>query len=168
MTPFRFEHEFRAESAAQFWRGYFDEAHIANLDAELGLRARELVELREDDATLHRVFHVVPERELPGWLRKVTGAGLDYEERLTFHKHENRCELLVLPSLFPSRTRIEGTYDVQELGPNRLLRRFFGEIDIRVPMVGGRVERSVLADMAASYERAVPLTQHWLDRDSGV
>lgn len=168
MTPFRFEHEFRADSAAQFWRGYFDEQHIAHLDAELGLRARELKERREDESTLHRVSRVMPERELPGWLRKVTGAGLDYEEHLTFYKHENRCELLILPSLFPSRTRIEGTYDVQEVGPGRLLRRFFGTIDIRVPVLGGRVERSVLADMESSYQRAVPLTQDWLDADSAL
>ncbi|HUH05932.1 MAG TPA: DUF2505 family protein [Kofleriaceae bacterium] len=168
MTPFRFEHEFRADSAAQFWRGYFDEQHIAHLDAELGLRARELKERREDEHTLYRVVRVVPERELPGWLRKLTGAGLDYEERLTFHKDENRCELLILPSLFSSRTRIEGTYDVQELGPGRLLRRFFGEIDIRVPVIGGRVERSVLADMESSYRRAMVMTQAWLDADSAL
>jgi hypothetical protein len=166
VIPFDFEHDFRTPSVDAYWRCYFDPDHVARLDEALGLRGRELLERQEDDDTLVRRFHVVPARQIPGWLRKVAGGGLDYEERSTFYKADDRIEIEILPSLLAKRTRIAGTYTVVPVGDGVVRRRWCGEVDVRAPVIGGRVERAVVSDMEKSYAIAVPMTQDCLDHSS--
>jgi len=163
VTPFLFEHEFQCADPAAFWRCYFDEEHEARLDEALGLQAREVLEDTDDGTTRLLRYRVVPKRQIPGWLRAVTRAGLEYDEESIFYKADNRIEISIRPALMPGRTRIESTYSVVAIEPGRVLRRCEGEIEMRIPVIGGRLERAIVRDMEASYEVAVPLTQACLD-----
>lgn len=161
---FAFEHEFRAPSLEAYWRCYLDPVHVGRLDAELGLKSRELLESTETDGGLYRRFHIVPGRELPGWLQKITRAGLAYEERSTFRRADNCIDVEVIPEMFTERTTIRGLYSLELVGEGRVVRRFAGAVEVRVAVVGKRVERAIVEDMARSYEVAIPLTQACLDR----
>jgi len=163
MTPFRIEHEFRCAAPAQFWASYFDPDHRVRLDAATGIASRTVVEREDSDDTLLVVARIVPQREVPGFIRRLTGAGLDYVERQLFHKRDDRIDIDIQPAMFPSRTHIRFVYEERMIGPGRRLRSSSGEIDIRVPVVGGRVERSIRDDLQHSYQVAVPLTQEHLD-----
>lgn len=163
MTPFSFEHEFNCADPAAFWRCYFDPEHEARLDEALGLQSREILEDTDDGTTRLVRCRVVPKRQIPGWLRAVTRAGLEYEEESTFYKADDRIEIHIHPALMSGRTRIDCTYSVVAIEPGRVSRRFEGEIEMRIPVIGGRLERAIVRDMEASYEVAVPLTQACLD-----
>ncbi len=163
VTRFFFEHEFVCADAAAFWHCYFDKEHEARLDEALGLQSRELLEETDDGTTHVRRYRVAPKRQIPGWLRAVTRAGLEYEEESIFYKADDRIEISIRPSLLPGRTRVEATYSVALVAPGRVVRRFEGEVEVRMPVIGARLERAVVRDMEASYEVAVPLTQACLD-----
>jgi hypothetical protein len=158
------EHEFRGPSVARFWDSYFDPAHRARLDAATGIASREVLERVDSGDTLLVVQRIVPVREIPAFVRKLTGAGLDYVERQLFHRADDRIDIDIQPSMFPSRTHMKLVYALRQVGAGRLLRTCDGEIEIRVPLVGGRIERGIRTDLEHSYEAAVPLTQEWLDR----
>ncbi|HTM22280.1 MAG TPA: DUF2505 family protein [Kofleriaceae bacterium] len=163
MTPLHIEHEFRAPSVARFWDSYFDPAHRARLDAATGIASRELLERTDDGATLLVVQRIVPSREVPGWLRKLTGAGLDYVERQLLTRADDRIDIDIQPAMFPSRTHMKLIYAVRPAEPGKIVRTCDGEIEMRVPVFGGRIERHIREDLEHSYGVAVPLTQEWLD-----
>lgn len=58
MTPFQFDHEFRARAPAVLFEAYFDAEQAAEQDALTGIERREVLERVEDDATLRRVCRV--------------------------------------------------------------------------------------------------------------
>ncbi len=162
-TQFHIEHEFRAPSMARFWESYFDPAHRARLDAATGLASREVLEREDRGDTLLIVQRVKPQRELPAFVRTVTRGTLEYIERQLFTRSDDRVDIEIQPQMFTARSHLAMVYQVRELAPGRLLRTCDGEIDIRVPLIGGRIERGVRDDLMRSYDKGVPLTQEWLD-----
>jgi hypothetical protein len=163
VTPLHIEHEFRTASVARFWAMYFDPEHRARLDATTGIKSREVLERDDRGDTLLVVQRIVPAREVPGWLRKLTGASLDYVERQLLTRADDRIDIDIQPSMFPSRTHMKLVYTVRQIAPDRVLRACAGEIEIRVPVFGGRIERGIRDDLEHSYASVVPLTQEWLD-----
>lgn len=163
MTPFRLTHEFAADPP-RFWKVFFDKAYNQELYERIEVKSYEILAWREDDATLYRSIRIMPRRELPLVVRKLTGADLGYTENSTLYKAEDRMPVSVVPSTLADRTTIEGVYSLRSLGPGRLLRTFEGGIEIDVPLVGRRVERAILDDLTASYAKAAQLTTEWLAR----
>ena len=163
MTPFRIEHEFRGE-LARFWQVFFDESCMREQYRQVGVKEFAVLELVDEGETIRRTIHVVPNRDLPVVIRKITGATLGYTEHLTFTRSANRVDIHIVPSTLPERTQIAGVYSVTPLAPGRMLRVFEGSIAIDVPLLGRRIERTVLDDMTTSYAAGARVTQTWLDR----
>jgi hypothetical protein len=80
-----------------------------------------------------------------------------------WHRAAQRAETTVVPSVLAGRVSIGGTVTLDVPAPDRVRRVFEGAIDVRVPLVGGRIERSIFEDMTASYELGAEITQRWLD-----
>ncbi|MCE9578191.1 MAG: DUF2505 domain-containing protein [Deltaproteobacteria bacterium] len=168
MTPFRFEHEFRAPSVAVIFEAYFDAALQAQQDLASKIRAREVIE-REETAD-HRIVvtKVFPERQLPAVVRPLVSGPLHYVERTVWDKHADRMDLDIRPSLLGKRTQIRVAYTVAQIAPGRVLRVCEGDATVEVALIGGRVERSIIEDMAETLPRVAACTQAWLDARSGL
>jgi hypothetical protein len=163
MARFHITHEFRAPDLAAFWRCYFDPGHVAQMDAKVQVKRREPLVERDDGDALYREVKLIPERQLPGFLRKIVGGELHYIERTTFYKRDDRIEFMFIPSFLAARTKMEATYTVVQTAPGRLLRTYDGVIEVDVPVVGKRIERAVVRDMESSLVLAAESTQAWLD-----
>jgi len=164
VKPFRLCREFRAEPN-EFWRAIFDPGCMGETYDRVGVQSWEILDMLEDDATIRRTIRAVPARDVPGFLRAITGASLAYEETTTYFKGQNRADLRVTTASLSNRIDITATYTVTAVGAGRLERVLEGEIDVRVPVVGPRIERAVLDDNAESYEVGAQVTQNWLDRN---
>jgi len=163
VTPFRIAHEFRCPSLELYWRVYFDDSHVANLDEQTGVDVRTLVERREDDDTVFRHLEIKPKRQLPAFLRKLVKRELGFSQKETFFKRENRIEMEVIPTIFPGRSEIKSVYTAEMVGPDKLVRAYEGTISIKVPIAGRKVEKAILEDMIRSYEVGTQVTQKRLD-----
>lgn len=162
MTEFSFSHVF-AGRADDYWWAFFDEECTRRQYDAVGVRAFEVLERTETDAELVRVVRVTPARELPGFIRKLTGASLSYTETSRLDRAAQIATTEVVPATLSGRIEMGGTHRLEAVDADRFRRVFEGRIDARVPLVGRRIEAAVLADMEASYAAGARLTQSFLD-----
>ena len=59
------------------------------------------------------------------------------------------------------------TYSAALTGPGVVRRTYVGTIEVHVPLIGGRAEKTVLEDMTKSFDVAAACTQAWLDAGNG-
>ena len=165
MAKIRISHDFRCSSIALFWRGYFDETHQANLDSTSDMKEREVLEFTETDETIYREVRMVPKRQLPGFIRKFTNE-LGYTEKSKLVKADNRMTIDIIPTVFTNRSRITGIYTIEQVDAETIRRTYDGEIEIKVALVGKKIEKTVIEDMQRSFAAGAACTQKWLDEHS--
>jgi hypothetical protein len=163
LTPFHFEHEFRAPSPAKIFEAYFDPALAAEEDRRVDILRREVLELEDTAESLRRVCKVVPRRQLPAVLRPFLPGELHYVERLRWIRADDAIEIRIEPSLLGGRVEIASTYRVEQAGAGRVIRVYEGHVSVELRLLGGRVERSIVEDIAKSLPIAAACTQEWLD-----
>lgn len=155
MTPFCFEHDFRAPSIEDVFAAYFDDAHQLEQDRVLDIIDREVLE-RSDR---RRVCRVVPRRQYPAWVQPFVTGRVSYVESVTRRRDELAIE--IRPSL--GRVVIEATYALAQVGPRAIRRRYAGAVSVNIALIGGRLERGIVEELGRSIPRAAACTQAWLD-----
>ena len=163
-ATFCFEHVFRAPSVEVLFALYFDSTHQANTDVATRIASREVLEDDDGPATRRRVCRVTPERQLPAFMRPFFPGRLHYVETVIWHKAEDRMELDVRPSLFGGRSQILSIYRLRSVEPRLIRRTYEGSVSVEVGLVGGRIERKIVADMERTLAISARCTQDYLDR----
>ncbi|HTL32376.1 MAG TPA: DUF2505 family protein [Kofleriaceae bacterium] len=168
MTPFCFEHTFAAPSPAAVLAAYFDANHQLEQDRAIDIAERELVEFVDDGTTIRRVSRVVPRRQLPAFLRRLSSGPLHYLEVAWWNRDRapNEIRIEIRPSLMGGRAQICATYHLEVVAPNTIRRRYTGHVSVDVALVRARVERGIVAEFERSVPIAASCTQSWLDRHS--
>src|SRR5262249_6644347 len=113
-----------------------------------------MLDRSEDAKDVKWSIRIVPKRDLPGVIKKIVGGDLGYTEISILHKDENWIEVKVEPSLMKDKTRILAKYTLTPIGEKRVRRTFEGDIDISIPLVGKKIEATILEDMQRSYDVA--------------
>jgi hypothetical protein len=164
VTPFRFEHEFRAPAPAAIFEAYFDPALSEEHDRQVEIARREVLELDDGPAELRRVTRAVPRRQLPAVIRPFVPGELSYVERLVWRKADDAIDLRVEPSILGGRTEIVMRYTVAPVGDGVVRRTCEGHVSVELRLIGRRVERTIVEDLGRSLATAAACTQAWLDR----
>lgn len=162
MASFSITHDFRGRSIELFWRGYFDEDHQANLDSSSDMKERTVLAFEETEDTIYRELRMVPKRQLPAFIRKFTNE-LGYTEKSTLVKADNRMTIEIVPTVFTNRSTITGIYTIEQVDPETIRRTYEGEIEIKVALIGKKIEKTVIEDMRRSFAAGAACTQQWLD-----
>jgi hypothetical protein len=164
-TEFEFENVFRAPSTDAVLAAYFDPDHLATQDRLAELVEREVVETRDDGATLSMSWRVAAARPLPLYARPfVEGGRLRFVEQMTLRRADCAIDALVTPQVLGGRVSIEAVYELAQIGDGQVRRRYRGTIHVNVRLVSGRIERAVLAKFQESMPIMTECTQGWLDR----
>ncbi|HUJ56914.1 MAG TPA: DUF2505 family protein [Kofleriaceae bacterium] len=164
MTPYHFEHVFRAPSTAAVFAAYFDAGHQIEQDRSVEIVEREVLELDDRDGVLRRVCRVVPRRQLPAIVKPLVNGQLHYIETVTWRRAHDAMEIDIRPSLLRGRIRISGTYRLERVGPHTIRRLYSGDVSVDIAVLAGRIERGIVAEFARSMPIAADCTQSWLDR----
>ncbi len=164
MTPFSFEHVFRAASVAEVFAAYFDPAHTAEQDRRLDITEREILSSGDGPDELRRVSRVVPRRQLPALVRPLVSGQLHYVETLVWHKAKDVIDIEIKPSLLRERTVIRSTYQLASDGIGTIRRRYSGVVSVDIALLSSRIERGIIAEFERSMPAATSCTQEWLDR----
>jgi hypothetical protein len=162
-TPFSFETVFRAPSAEVVLAAYFDPDHLASQDKVGGMMDRTVTE--DTDSETHRkaAWHVRAVRQLPVFVRPlVEGGRLAYVETMTWRKRDNAIDLTIVPQILGGRVSIKAVYQLSDVGPDQVLRRYAGDITVDVRLVSGKIERYVLDEMTKGMPMMRDCTQTWL------
>jgi hypothetical protein len=162
-TEFSFENVFAVPSVKRILEAYFDPGHLASQDKVAELSERTVVESREDDATKFMSWSVRSLRPLPSFVRPfVDGGRLGYLETMTWRKADNEIDMTIVPQIAGGRVQIAAVYALAQVGDGQVRRRYRGTITVNIPLLSGKIERAILAEMEKGMPAMTECTQAWL------
>lgn len=164
-TPFSYETVFDASSKTSVLAAYFDDDHLATQDKVAELDDRKVVESHEDDAIRSAVWSVRSLRPLPIFVRPfVDGGRLAYVETMTWRKADDEIDMTVVPQILGGRVQIAAVYQLADVGPGKVRRRYTGSITVNVRLLSGKIERAIADEIAKGMPLMTRCTQDWLRR----
>ena len=123
---------------------------------------REVLWMREEGPM--KVYRVkfIPNADLPAPIAKIAGTTkLVYEQENRLNTETNVMEWQVFPSVVKDKVTAKGTMTMRRVA-NGVERVVDGEVTVRVPLVGKKIEKAILGSVTSSYEQAAQITQKWL------
>jgi hypothetical protein len=135
-----------------------------------GLERIELLAQDEADDVVRRRVRYTPagvEARLPAAARgRLTAEMMVWVEESRFFRREHRLEYRVEPNL-PDKWREKftshGEFTFAELDGGGVRRRIGGDVTVRMPLVGGLIERRLVQELRASFRAEAALLAGWLE-----
>lgn len=145
----------------QYWTSMDDPALDAALTASSNTTYTVLEE-REEDGVVFRRQRVASGTTLPRAVAKALGARtLTYEQETWTDRSKDQIRWKVIPPVFPDKVTAEGTYELKE-HRDGVIRVVSGEISVRVPFLGGTIEKAIAEQLKSSYATGVELRNDWI------
>lgn len=168
-TPFSFEYVFRAAAPSVILDAYFDPDHLATQDKLAELGDRTVVSDEDTPERRTTSWRVISLRPLPSIARPfVDGGKLVYIEQMIWRRADDEVDLTVIPQILGERVRVTATYQLTKIGDDQVRRRYAGSVSANIPLLSGKIERGIVAEI----EKAMPMmagsTQGWLDRTAAT
>ncbi|HEY5928345.1 MAG TPA: DUF2505 family protein [Kofleriaceae bacterium] len=164
-TEFSYETVFDASGKLAVLEAYFNEDHLATQDAVAGLCDRTIVESYEDDAIRKCTWSVRAQRQLPVFVRPfVDGGRLTYLEAMTWRKADDELDETIVPQIIGGRVKLTLLYQLADIGPRKVRRRYSGSIAVNLSLLSGKIERAILAEVEKGMPLMTTCTQDWLVR----
>ena len=168
MTEFSFENVFRAPSVELVLASYFEPDHLAAQDALAELGDREVLEAEDDGAIRRCTWRVSALKPLPLYARPfVAGGRLRYLETMVLRRADQAIDLTVKPDILRGRIQIAAVYELTQIGDHQIRRRYGGTITADIPLLGGRIERGILAEFVHQMPVMSQCTYDWLVKTYG-
>ena len=166
-TSFSFEHVFRAASPAVIFNAYFDADHLATQDKLAELGDRTIVSDEDTPARRTTSWRVTSQKPLPAIARPfVEGGRLSYVEQMIWRRAEDEVDLVVTPQILGGRVTLTAVYQLTRVGEAQFLRRYAGSVNVNIRLVGGKIEKGILAELEKAMPMMAACTQGWLDRQA--
>ena len=143
-------HEFDC-SPERFWELFWDDEYNAKVSEGAAVE-RQLVREWEEGGKKCWRMRFVPDRELPKPLRKLMGTDkLVYEQENKLDQEAGEMHWDVIPAVLADKVTARGVMKIvpTERGCERIVD---GEISVRVPMIGGKIEKTILQNVQESYD----------------
>lgn len=161
---FEVGHQF-AFTADELAAAMLDEAYQRSLSKIPPLESRELLgQASQPDGTVVRRVRCVLGVELPGAARKFLGNSEPaWVEEATWHPAAMRWDWTIVPEVAKELLSSHGTIRI-ERSSEKSTRWVRGRVSVKVPMVGGRVERVVVDGLRRAYEEEAHRLGAWVAR----
>lgn len=160
---FSMSHEFRC-SPDEMWELYHSDEFERRLQQATEVR-REVLEERSEDGIEYKKLRCVSQRELPKPMKMALGIEqFEYEQEQRLDRNTHTLEWEVQTPFMTDRVSAAGTTRVEET--ERGCRRTVeGDIEVRLPLVGSKMERKLSDRFQVSYEEAAEIAREMLDAD---
>lgn len=146
-----------------YWKCVFDEEYNRRLYTDR-LKFREIKTISQSttgDVWTRKLYLNPPPADLPGPVAKIIG-DLSWHEEGSFDTKSKRYRFKVRPASLPEKTTIEGEIWCEARGDKKCERIAKTNIEVKVFMVGGIVEKRIEADMRKSYDEAAKFTNEFV------
>jgi protein-L-isoaspartate O-methyltransferase len=159
-------HDFTVGADA-FWDLFFSEEFNAAKFPALELD-REVVEFhREGEGATERIRRVqrfTSRADVPAIVRKFVDGAVGFTAHNDFTRADSKMSVRTVPAALAAKLSNEGTFSVVETGEGRCRRTYTGTIEVRVPIVGKKIEQQIAKAVESSYDKAAAFTRDWLAR----
>jgi uncharacterized protein DUF2505 len=162
-TEFSYETVFEASGRLAVLAAYFDDDHLATQDKVAELTDRKVIESHEDAAIKKTSWSVRSLRPLPMFVRPfVEGGRLAYVETMTWRKADDEIDLEIIPQVANGRVRITAVYQLADIAPGKVRRRYRGAITVQASLLSGKIERAIAGELEQGMPKMTECTQSWL------
>lgn len=158
---FELRHAFPV-SPDRAWSELFGDEYENAVSEASRFERRVLADETRDGRRTRRI-HVVPEQRLPAAVAKVIGTDrFSYVLEERHDQARGRMDWTVTPDGMSDRVSVSGTWSVTPTttGCERLVTI---DVTVRIPVVGGRIEKQIADDLRKNYEDAARFAQRWLE-----
>jgi hypothetical protein len=144
-----------------------DESYQRSLTDLPPLRDRELIEqTHQDDGKVLRVTRCVLAIHLSGTVKRFIGEeDPAWIEEATWHPDESEWTWRVIPEVAKELLSATGSITLAEHGDGTI-RHVTGEVKVRVPLYGGKVEGWIVEGLEHTYEEESRRMVEWLEREN--
>jgi len=157
------EDHFTGCTLEQYIEMYYSQAYSDAMATAIGLKERRLVESTEQpDGKIFRRVHIVPNVPVPKTFTKILGGReIAYDEVSTFDPETHSAEFKI-EHAGPDRLEHKGVYRFfeTEKGVRRVMEN---ECNVGIPLVGGKAEKLVAAEVKKSFVKVAEFTQSYID-----
>jgi hypothetical protein len=127
----------------------------------------ELVDRQEDGDVVRLQVRYRFTGDLSSAARRVVDpAKLSWVEHTTHDLANHLVDFRMAPDHYPDRLRSSGRYSFEPDGTGRTRRLTEGELVVRVPLVGGAVERAIVSGLGEHLAAEVPVVERFIEEGS--
>lgn len=158
-------HVFGVSPEVFFGKIFLDRAFNETLYLErLAMKAFAVERLEVEGDLVHRRVRVTPRQDAPGFVKKVIKGELSYVEAGTLDRTTGVYRFQTTTSVAADRIHIEGRLTVSPKGEGRCERNLVLDVEVRVPLVGGQLERFVAGQLRESFDKGARYTEAWIEQ----
>jgi len=148
-------------AADHLWAILHTPEYEALVARALGLAEYREIERREEPDAVHRRIEARPRALSPALqrtLRRIAGvSSASYVEEQWRSRTARSVRFRAVPSVLADRVRVEGTVRIEPLDEASCRRVLEGTVEVRIPVLGGMLERTVVSAAVEAYGRAAGL-----------
>ena len=160
---FRIEQHFDA-AVDDVEAAFVDPAFLEELGTLPKLGRPELVDRRVDGDLVHQRVRYAFAGELSSAVTAVVDPDkLTWVEESTLDRRTHRTRFTIVPDHYKSRLTCDGEFVLHPTPPGTR-RVATGDLKVRFPLVGGKVERAIIEGLEEHAEREVDAMKRWLSR----
>ena len=150
-------------SPAVFWKLFFDPAFTAALVREaIKVDDIKILKFEETEREIHRVTTGRPKINAPAAIQKVIGDNFSYTETGRFDRATQIWHWKIALSTFTDKTRNEGTFRLEPLGPDRVRRIGEAVVEAKIFGMGGMMESGMEKQMHEGWAAGAAFTNRWI------
>lgn len=135
---------------------YWEVAEGGDIEDELaaaGNATHEELDRRSDEHETYVRKRVTAKRDIPAAMKKVLGTdSISYEMEVWRDKQTNEGRWKITPMVLQGRFEGGGTVKFRQRGEG-VTRVISGELNVKVPLIGKKMEQRLVDDVSASYDR---------------
>lgn len=141
------------------WKIFESEAFDARLREQTRMTIERISETQEGEHVVVRVLKYTSGTDLPALVAKALGSKrLTYEQTNRMDYAANRLDWAVQLPVLSDRVTVKGSTSMTAT-PDGCRRVVDGEITVRMRLVGGQIEKAVVAEFEKSMGRAVEIAR---------
>lgn len=149
------------------WRELHSEAYIAAQRETTGTSGEVISEEPAGGGKVLRKTRVRLGRELPSVAANLLGSKhLTYTLEETVDEANHHVEWKVIVDKVSNKVKAEGVYKLVAGSATTCQRIVTGNIKVSVPLVGGRIEKGIAAELTKSYEATAEFAREWLSKNA--
>jgi hypothetical protein len=152
-------------SADRFWEVFFSDEYNAGLWPALDVDYKLLKLERTGEGSSLRIIReqeLTPHRQAPKVVQKMVKGTVSYIEKNDFDAAKSAINVVTVPNFAADRVENHGVFRVEALGENQCARIWEGVCKVKIPLVGGQVEKYLVSEIQESYRKTTEYTRKFL------
>jgi hypothetical protein len=158
-----YRHTFNTDVDTYWTKIFFNQEYNERLFRDALKFEYELIELKEEpDGTRRRRVRIEPKTDAPAVVKKLIGDSIGYLEEGTFNPTSKKWLYKITTTKMSDKISTAGTFWVEPRGDKQIERICEVELNVKIPLVGGEIEKFIAKTTADSYEKAWQFTNQFI------